>query len=97
MYRALRRHYNAKKAIRKRNISRQVYHMDWYENLHQYSDNKVHCSCNLCRFRPVMNPDQKSMQDTRKIEKMKAREYLYKAGELATGDAITDSYYDKVV
>ena len=39
-------------AIRKRRIARAVYpgDSDWeyYDNLHQYSKNKVHCSCPFC-------------------------------------------------
>lgn len=42
--RAERRHNDFRKAIRKKNI-----HPDWYDNLHQYSKNKVHCSCYMCR------------------------------------------------
>lgn len=47
--RAERRHNNIKKAIRKRKISEKHYGWSYYENLHQYSKNKIHCSCNLCR------------------------------------------------
>ena len=36
------------KALRKRNISNRVYGFDVYENLHQYSKNKIHCSCPYC-------------------------------------------------
>ena len=36
------------KALRKRNISNRVYGYDFYENLHQYSKNKIHCSCPCC-------------------------------------------------
>lgn len=35
MYRALRRHYNKKKALRKKKISRAVYGIDYYDNLHK--------------------------------------------------------------
>ena len=47
--RAERRHNNARKAIRKHRISR-TYGLDkdWYDNLHQFSKNKIHCSCPLC-------------------------------------------------
>ncbi len=56
--RAERRHNDFKKAIRKRNITRSVYwdgwndgknNYDYYDNLHQYSKNKIHCSCPICR------------------------------------------------
>ena len=52
--RAERRHNDVTKALRKRKISEEVYtHMpgstwNWYDNLHQYSKNKIHCSCPLC-------------------------------------------------
>ena len=49
---AEKRHNDWKKAIRKRRIDREhnpsSIH-DWYDNLHQYSKNKIHCSCPLCR------------------------------------------------
>ena len=55
MNRAQRRHNNWTKAIRKRKISQEVYShpfdsdWEWYNNLHQYSKNKIHCSCPICR------------------------------------------------
>ena len=66
------------KAIRKQNISKMVYRMDWYDNLHQYSKNKVHCSCGMCRFRSAWKPDRKPMADIRRIESMnhQLKEYL---------------------
>ena len=42
------RHKMFSKALRKRNISNRVYGYDFYENLHQYSKNKIHCSCPMC-------------------------------------------------
>lgn len=48
MYRALRRHYNRMNAFRKKRICTEVYGHEYYEHLHQYSKNKVHCSCPLC-------------------------------------------------
>ena len=39
-------------AIRKRRIARQVYPdnpgWEYYSNLHQFSKNKIHCSCPFC-------------------------------------------------
>lgn len=39
-------------AIRKRRIAREVYPespgWDYYPNLHQFSKNKIHCSCPFC-------------------------------------------------
>ncbi len=50
---AEKRHNDWIKAIRKRNIDRQyqngsVYDRDYYDNLHEYSKNKIHCSCGMC-------------------------------------------------
>ena len=45
---AEKRHNDWKKAIRKRKIIN-AYGWDYYDNLHQYSKNKIHCSCPLCR------------------------------------------------
>ena len=38
------------KALRKQRIARDIYYgdVDYYDNLHQYSKNKIHCSCPLC-------------------------------------------------
>lgn len=56
--RAERRHNDWKKAIRKRKLTKEVYwhpapdseyDWEWYNNLHQYSKNKIHCSCPMCR------------------------------------------------
>ena len=42
-------------AIRKRRIAREVYPespgWDYYPNLHQFSKNKIHCSCDMCNRR----------------------------------------------
>ena len=45
-----RRFLDFLKARRKRKICLEVYwdHNDWYDNLHQYSKNKIHCSCPMC-------------------------------------------------
>ena len=53
--RAERRHKDLSKALRKRKIAKEVYWSfhdggcwEYYDNLHQYSKNKIHCSCPLC-------------------------------------------------
>lgn len=44
-----RRHKNFSKAIRKRKLDLSIYGYEGiYKNLHQYSKNKIHCSCPLC-------------------------------------------------
>lgn len=68
-----RRKNDIHKALRKQNISKKVYHLDWYNNLHEYSKNKVHCSCQLCRFRSVFNPNAKTYSDMKKELSMEAK------------------------
>lgn len=50
--RAYNRDVSRRKALRKRRIDKQhQYYYGWrpyYDNLHQYSKNKVHCSCSMC-------------------------------------------------
>lgn len=45
--------YNRKKSFakakRKQNLCRKFYGFEYYNNLHQYNKNKIHCSCPLCR------------------------------------------------
>lgn len=48
--RAWRRKKNAHKALHKKHISAYYcVNWDWYNNLHQYSKNKIHCSCPICK------------------------------------------------
>ena len=44
---AEKRHNDWTKAIRKKKIIN-AYGWDYYDNLHQYSKNKIHCSCPMC-------------------------------------------------
>ena len=78
---ALKRYKSITKALRKRHISKNINHMDWYNNLHEYSKNKIHCSCGMCRFRSAWNPDNKPMQDIRNIQAMNCKydEYIKSA------------------
>ena len=49
--RAYNRDISKRKALRKRQIARNVYRLDnsdYYDSLHQYSKNKIHCSCAYC-------------------------------------------------
>lgn len=77
---AEKRHNDWKKAIRKRHIDRITSFPgsnDLYDNLHQYSKNKVHCSCPICRAK-TNNKDGKgwapvknwSRHDKRQFESM---------------------------
>lgn len=49
---AYNRDVSKRKALRKRRIAEQVYYdgknHPYYSNLHQYSKNKIHCSCPMC-------------------------------------------------
>ena len=45
---ALKRHNDWKKAVRKKSICEHAYGWQFYDNLHQYSKNKIHCSCPRC-------------------------------------------------
>ena len=70
---AEKRHNDWKKAIRKRNIIHQ-YGFDYYDNLHQYSKNKIHCSCPMCRGKTDYNSGRTTISDQRKLESMKEQE-----------------------
>ena len=82
---AEKRHNDWKKAIRKRKIARSRNQQeDYYDNLHQYSKNKIHCSCGMCsRCRKTNNRGRKrkihgnyapsknwSESDRRKLDEM---------------------------
>lgn len=73
---AEKRHNDWKKAIRKRKIIN-AYGIDYYDNLHQYSKNKIHCSCPLCRAKTAKTKQvldggkNWSISDQRKINSMK--------------------------
>lgn len=55
---AYNRDVSKRKAMRKRRLARDIYHAwetwlrgegwEYYDNLHQYSKNKIHCSCPMC-------------------------------------------------
>lgn len=77
---AERRHNDWSKAIRKHRLCREKLGMDWYKNLHQYSKNKIHCSCRKCRAKTNeipsygtnyrMGKKNWSVNDLRKIQSM---------------------------
>ena len=58
--RAERRKKDVAKALRKRRIAKRLYTcvdnvtgeetFELYRNLHQYSKNKIHCSCPMCAY-----------------------------------------------
>ena len=45
------RDVSKRKALSRRQLARKIYphdDRDYYDNLHQYSKNKIHCSCPMC-------------------------------------------------
>lgn len=74
--RAFIRKMAAKKARRKQWIAKHCFGWDYYDNLHQYSKNKIHCSCPLCRTKRKGNKiDSLSLRDQRQLAAMEA-DYL---------------------
>lgn len=72
------------KALRKKRIDQDIYgYLDrehgYYKNLHQYSKNKIHCSCPICSAKsnkykgrgPLINY---KISDIRKLQKMEESE-----------------------
>lgn len=58
-------------AKRKQNIAKNYVlgeEHPWYDNLHQYSKNKIHCSCAICRAKSYV---EKTIRDKRAEEKMR--------------------------
>lgn len=94
--RAERRKRNWSKAIRKRRITKEIYpsisedSKEYYDNLHQYSKNKIHCSCGFCsaktrnksesrrkiphNYAPKYNP---SIRDKKSLERLDYEENMY--------------------
>lgn len=78
--RAERRKKDFSKAMRKKGISVHNYGTNWYSNLHEYSKNKVHCSCGMCRFKSAWCPDAKTYSDMKKNERDAYSLKEYKVG-----------------
>lgn len=75
-----RRKINFLHAVRKRKIDRQYPLGDkypMYNNLHQYSKNKIHCSCPDCRGRSIGHGDnsieQYKLSDKKKLNEMESK------------------------
>lgn len=75
---AYNRDVSKRKALRKRRIAEEVYwggkDHPYYDNLHQYSKNKIHCSCPTC--------SPKTRNKGRRDRKNYMRSLNYKASEL---------------
>ena len=57
-----------KHATRKQRTAKHCYGWDYYDNLHQYSKNKIHCSCPLCREQRTNSPKTFSVSDQKKFD-----------------------------
>ena len=75
------RDVSTRKALRKQRLARALYWRDWnsdnvdyYDNLHQYSKNKIHCSCPQCQ--------RKTRNKGRRDRKNYARSINYKASDM---------------
>lgn len=77
------------KALRKRRLDRDRYSKlyedhPYYDNLHQYSKNKIHCSCPMCAAKTRNKGSSKhkgmtpsinyKISDVRKLQRMKESE-----------------------
>ena len=75
---AYNRDVSKRKALRKRRIAEEVYwgskDHPYYDDLHQYSKNKIHCSCPMC--------SPKTRNKGRRDRKNYMRSLNYKASEL---------------
>lgn len=69
--RAQRRYDSRRKALRKKHLSDNFWHdaaeHPYYDNLHQYSKNKIHCSCSWCSMKSKNCP---KIADLRRKEAM---------------------------
>ena len=76
--RAYNRDVSKRKALRKKRITEEVYYdgkeHPYYNNLHQYSKNKIHCSCPMC--------SPKTRNKGRRNRKNYQRALNYKISEL---------------
>lgn len=77
--RGSRRKSDYKKACRKQTIARN-HNIRWYDNLHQYSKNKVHCSCCLCRGKDYKGRHIETRQEHKSKNKWKEDMYEYVNG-----------------
>ena len=70
--RSLKRYNSKRKALRKRKLAALLYPdaeaSPYYSNLHQYSKNKIHCSCWLCSGKVATHGYTHS--DLKKLEKI---------------------------
>lgn len=92
--RAERRHNDFVKAIRRKKLAEELYCTEYYDNLHQYADNKIHCSCGMCsRYNKTNNKGPHK----RKIHGNYAPTYNPSRADIRRLDKINFSAYDDYV
>lgn len=73
--RGVRRKRDWQKAKRKQKIDLKSQNFEgavpWYDNLHQYSKNKIHCSCCLCRGKDYHGRHILTNQEVRSMDEFK--------------------------
>lgn len=77
MISARNRDVSRRKALRKQRLAKELSYYgapDYYDNLHQYSKNKIHCSCPACQ--------RKTRNRGRRDRRNYARAINYKATDL---------------
>ena len=87
---AYNRDVSRRKALRKRRIAKEIYHENpehpYYDNLHQYSKNKIHCSCPMC--------SSKTRNKGRRNRKNYHRSINYKKTDLIQMMSMDEKMYD---
>lgn len=69
---AEKRHLDFTKAIRKQNL-----YPGYYDNLHQFSKNKIHCSCWMCAFHgPSMQDIRRTIDMNQQMDEFKMEEAI---------------------
>ena len=86
--RAYNRDISYRKAIRKRRLDRECSHYPYYTNLHQYSKNKIHCSCPMCS-RKTKNKGRKRLKPGNYDKSIS-----YKLPDLKTQLSMDDQVYE---
>lgn len=92
--RAHNRIMSQRKALRKKRLAEEIYYRGkehpYYDNLHQYSKNKIHCSCPICstKTRNKGKRRQKSGNYMRHLN--------YKISELKRQIAMDDEVFEYI-
>ena len=88
--RAYNRDVSKRKALRKKRLAEEVYYngkvYPYYDNLHQYSKNKIHCSCPMC--------SPKTRNKGRRNRKNYQRALNYKLSELKRQISMDDEEFE---